>query len=308
MSKVSVITPVYNGEKYLEKTVFSILAQDYELELIIIDDGSTDKSSQILKSIQDGRIKYNYQKNTGKPVGPKNKGIGLAAGDFIAFCDQDDIWYKEKLKKQIAEYEAIEDRGNIGIIVCSTDLIDEKGKKIGQNKLTGEVLEQGKAFERLVCGNFISACSTIVPKKVIEEVGLMDESLNGVDDYDLWLRICRKYGILIVAEPLCAWRKTREALSADKSRLYEENEKIFEKLEALDKTDIVKIGHGKNIMRIIVSSILSDKDKKANQYIAKTSLYPVSVKGEYIIKLYRKNKQICKVALQFLRLVGRVSL
>ena len=98
---ISVIIPVYNREKTVKKAIDSVLAQTWkDMEIIVIDDGSTDKSAEVIKSIKDARIKYIYQKNAGA-CAARNHGLDLATGDIIAFHDSDDVWHKDKLEKQL---------------------------------------------------------------------------------------------------------------------------------------------------------------------------------------------------------------
>ena len=95
------IIPVYNREKTVKKAIDSVLAQTWkDMEIIVIDDGSTDKSAEVIKSIKDARIKYIYQKNAGA-CAARNHGLDLATGDIIAFHDSDDVWHKDKLEKQL---------------------------------------------------------------------------------------------------------------------------------------------------------------------------------------------------------------
>ena len=100
---VSVIIPVYNRVKYIYDCLESVLTQSYrKLEIIVIDDGSTDGTGSEIKKIQDKRIQYIYQENSGHPGMARNSGLKKAHGDYIAFLDSDDIWQPEKIEKQIA--------------------------------------------------------------------------------------------------------------------------------------------------------------------------------------------------------------
>ena len=100
MTLFSVIVPTFNSEATIEKTINSILDQDYpNLEILIIDNHSTDKTKEIIDSFEDKRVSFYLINNKGLPANSRNQGIDLAQGEYIAFCDSDDIWQKNKLRK-----------------------------------------------------------------------------------------------------------------------------------------------------------------------------------------------------------------
>ena len=155
-------------------------------------------------------------------------------------------------------------------------------------------------------GNFITACSAIFPRHIFDEVGSLDESLKGVDDYDLWLRIALKYGIIGISEPLCGWRQSKNSFSADKSKQYIEVEKIFDKLG--DKTEKIKVGHGKNMIRIITTSLLAKKYDIVSEYSKKIHRYPVSFKARIIIWISRLSHKFGRFFVIILQKLGMVNL
>jgi glycosyltransferase involved in cell wall biosynthesis len=305
---VSVVVAVYNGEKTLKMTIDSILSQTYkDIELMIVDDGSTDSSDAIIKAYNDPRIRVFSQKNSGSPAAPRNMGIKNAKGYLIAFCDQDDIWYPEKLAEQIGAYDSFREKESVGIIVCSAYLIDYSGKRIGQNILSfNGFLPKEVAYPKMLSGNFITSCSSVVPRDVISVVGSLDEELRGVDDYDFWLRITEKYGIIGIKGSLCAWRQDNESLSANKTKQYIETEKIFTKLA--DKTEEIRYGHGKNIFRIVISSLLGRDFENAEKYLEKVNDYPLSAKTKIIVRIAAFSQTIGYIFVSFLKLIGLVSL
>ncbi|MDD5693091.1 MAG: glycosyltransferase [Patescibacteria group bacterium] len=308
MVRASIITATYNGEKYLRKTIESLLDQsEKDLELLIIDSDSEDGTVNLVKSYSDKRIKLYSHENTGGPAAPRNTGIAEAKGDFIGFCDQDDLYYPEKIEKQINAYKECEKKDKVGIIISSADLIDESGKIIDHNIKPFEgFMDSKSAHDLLLKGDVITACSALVPKKVLDEVGYLDETLIGVDDYDLWLRISEKYGILTIKEPLCAWRQSASSLSANKTKQYIETEKIFQKLK--DETEEIRVGHGKNLMRIFISMVLDRNLNEAKEYRDKIREYPVSKKMKMLIKTFDLSRNLSYYQLCFLKKVGKVSL
>ena len=125
---VSIITPCYNGAKYVAETIESVINQTYKKwEMIIVDDGSKDKSAEIIKTYvnKDSRIKYIYQNNAGSAAA-RNNGIRRAQGQYIALLDADDVWHKDFLEKQIAFIK----KNNAVCVYCSYSKIDDHSRSI----------------------------------------------------------------------------------------------------------------------------------------------------------------------------------
>lgn len=184
---VSVVVPVYNGAAYLTDTVNSILNQDYvNFELILVDDGSSDNSFALMKELsnKDERIKI-FSKENGGVACARNYGINKALGEFIAFCDQDDLWLPIKLSKQIPLFN----NDYVGLVFCGA-IIDNniQGKK-SYTLLPQE--HKGKVFHRLIKQNILTCCTAIVRRKYLIEVDGFDDDrgLMGVDDWHLWLKL-----------------------------------------------------------------------------------------------------------------------
>jgi len=310
--KVSVLMAVYNGGQTLRETIESILAQTHhDLEILAVDDGSTDDSAQIIKSFVDPRIKYFKIKNSGSPAAPRNYAIKNSSGEIFALCDQDDIWYPEKIEKQLKKYEQSKFRDKIGIIHCRADYIDGVGQKIGESEKTKEgFIEQESAFREMVFGNYIRACSAIIPKDIIKEIGNFNEKLHGNDEYDLWIRITEKYGTLGLSEKLCAWRRFDQSYSINVSRVYEENEKIFAQFEKKQgyNSELIKIGHGKNINRVMVAAILEGNKERAIKFAQKAKGYPVSLKGKIVSFFALTSYTTTEKVLKFYQKKGKISL
>ncbi|MHC4268497.1 MAG: glycosyltransferase family 2 protein [Planctomycetota bacterium] len=173
---VSVIIPVYNGETYLVEAVESIHRQNYEpIEIIIVDDGSTDKTSQIVKNIK-GNVNYVYQKNRG-PAAARNRGIQLAKSQFLAFLDADDLWPENKLQMQ---FEHLEKDSFVKIVMGHIQLQCLRLLE-GNNKRYH--------FEKFANPFFtFSFGAGLFRKSVFSKVGLLDESLRYSEDVDWFLR------------------------------------------------------------------------------------------------------------------------
>jgi glycosyltransferase involved in cell wall biosynthesis len=210
MEKVSIIIPTYNSDKFLYETIESVLAQTYHnYEILIIDDGSTDNTKEVLKPFKD-KIKYIYQKNSGGPAKPRNIGIKKATGKYIAIFDSDDIMMPQKLDQSV---KFLENEPNVGMVFTNFMKINEKGqqysgthlvtykmfcklnkKKVGDAKY---IIKGKDAFETLFFENYIGTSGVIVRKEIFSKVGLFNENVThgGLEDRDMWFRICRFYDI-----------------------------------------------------------------------------------------------------------------
>lgn len=207
--KVSVIMSVYNGEKYLREAVESILNQTFrDFEFIIINDGSTDKSGEILEEYakKDSRVRLSHQENMGLTKS-LNRAIRLAKGEYIARMDADDISLPQRLEKQVRFLNK-----NPEIVLVGTGYyeIDASGKIIGRKTPPSSLSELKKI---LVKYNPFFHASVVIRRKVLEKVGLYDEKMIYAQDYDLWLRIGGKFKVANLPYILMKKRYTEKMLS-----------------------------------------------------------------------------------------------
>lgn len=213
---VSIVTPTYNHEKYIAQCIESVLAQTYDnWEQIIIDDGSSDRTSEIIKKYKDSRIHYIRQENLGiwQLAKTYNKALDLSRGDFIAILEGDDCWPEDKLEKQLPYF-------NNNKVVLSWGrgiLIDANSKIIGeispQNFDRYQEIYQntppGMALRKLLLTNFLNPTVTvIVRRKALIEIGGFKQP-SGVPyvDFPTWLEICLKGEFCFVNETLGYWRR-----------------------------------------------------------------------------------------------------
>ncbi|MEH6625335.1 MAG: glycosyltransferase family A protein [Motiliproteus sp.] len=198
---ISVVVPVYNGVDYLEKTVQSILKQSLrDFELVLINDGSQDESQKLLErlSSEDSRVKVFHKENGGVACA-RNYGIGKSTGEFIAFCDQDDLWHTEKLAKQLPLFED----SQVGLVYCGAVI---EHTNLGKKSEPGfESKHRGDIFDQLIQQNMITCCSAIARKTMLQQCGGFDDdrSLMGVDDWHLWLKLALICKADFVEEHLC---------------------------------------------------------------------------------------------------------
>ena len=216
-SLVSAVTATYNMGQHIGKAVQSVLGQTYEnLEMHIIDDGSTDDTERVLRRFRsDPRVNYHYQKNSGQAVA-KNKGIRLAKGEHVAFLDADDMWLPRKLEKQMPLFG----RGkNIGVVYSDELYMDENGNVLPER--SKKKYFRGSITEKLFLDNFVNFNSTVVRKECFERVGLFDESLRMSIDWDLWLRISTEYEFEYLDEPTIQYRRWGGQMSRNFDVRYE---------------------------------------------------------------------------------------
>lgn len=216
---VSVILAAYNGVRYIEETIRAVLAQTHAaLELIVIDDGSTDGTWELVNRLRaaDPRIVYAFQPN-GRQGRARNNGIRRARGALIAFCDQDDLWVEDKLEVQLRALARTKDVGVVfsdGFLFKDDDVADES-RTFGT--LSG-VFDGPEMFRLLFVANRVPILSALVRKEALLRVGLLNEdpAIQNCDDWDLWLRLARSGArFLGLAERLVRYRLHAQQASSD---------------------------------------------------------------------------------------------
>lgn len=215
---VSVIIPAYNAAATIRLTIQSVLEQTYpNFEILVIDDGSFDGTSDVVKKLLagDDRIKLMKQENQGVAAA-RNSGIRHARGDYIAPLDADDLWFPEKLEKQVAVMN--EGPSTVGLVYAWSFQIS--GDQGPQN-LTKGWEEEGSVFLPLLLGNFLSnASSPLISRKCFDHIGMYNLDFlkfdaQGCEDWDLYLRIAEHYEFRNVPEHLTAYRLSKQSMSAD---------------------------------------------------------------------------------------------
>ncbi|MCA9468792.1 MAG: glycosyltransferase family 2 protein [Nitrospira sp.] len=215
---ISVIIPVYNGERYIGQAVRSVLAQTWlPHEIIVIDDGSTDKTRETLEPFW-GQIQYLFQPNQG-PSAARNAGIKVAQGDLICFLDADDLWTPEKLEVQLMFMQANPETAMVfadheefnreGLVLAS--YLREKRKAFLAFPVEPGTVDG--AFGKLVIENFISTPTVMLRKCCLERAGVFDEKIRSVEDRDLWMRISASFPIACIPRILCKRRMHGENIS-----------------------------------------------------------------------------------------------
>jgi glycosyltransferase involved in cell wall biosynthesis len=209
--------PAFNAERFIGQTLDSVLCQTYEhFEVIVIDDGSTDRTPEIVREYarRDSRIRLHLQSNLG-PSGARNSAIAESRGEFIAPLDADDIWYPEKLRKQVDCM--LRSGPQAGVVYTWTVYLDEAGSLTGGYSAR---TEEGRVYLRLLCSNFIATGSVpLIRRSCLSECGGYRPEFVGLEDKELFLRIAERYEFRVVPEFLVAYRLVRGSTSHAYARI-----------------------------------------------------------------------------------------
>jgi glycosyltransferase involved in cell wall biosynthesis len=234
---VSVVTATYEMGDYVAEAVRSVLAQDHaNLECIVVDDGSTDHTPEVLAALaaEDPRVQVIRQDNAGQTVA-KNRGWRAARGEFLGWCDADNRWRPGKLRRQL---EAFREHPRVGVVYGDLQLIDGEGR----DRETPPIRRySGQITGKLLIDNFVTFNTTLLRRSLMEQMGGFDENLRMGIDYDLWLRISVDHEFLHLAEPLVDYRIWGGQMS---HRTEERMENFFRLLEHFLATHPDKISAG----------------------------------------------------------------
>jgi glycosyltransferase involved in cell wall biosynthesis len=233
--RVSIILPVYNGSRYLRTCIDSIIGQrESDFELLIGDDRSTDRSSEIIASYRHPRVRW-FQNEQNQGLFPNlNQLLHRAKGELIRFVCQDDILRRECLEHEIAFFD---EHPSIGMSYCKASVIDEEGETVEKWRLSDLPDVLAPTFARAclyyygcIPGNLSTVC---VRRKTLEKVGLFDEGYRVSGDYELWTRICGQQPMGVIHRHLVSLRRHNKQLSRARSSgalFVKENRMIREKL------------------------------------------------------------------------------
>ncbi|MCL1464460.1 glycosyltransferase [Argonema galeatum] len=214
MPLISVIVPVFNGEKTILVTIESVLKQTFtDFEVIIVNDGSQDATLDIVSCIQDPRSKVFSYPNSGANVS-RNRGFYHANSEFIAFLDADDIWTTDKLE---AQFRALQDNPQAAVAYSWCDFVDESGKFLHRGSYSTVT---GNVCEKLLLGDFLdNGSNPLIRRQAFSEVGGFDESLPAAQDWDLYLRLAARYNFVAVPSTQILYRVSANSISSNVYRL-----------------------------------------------------------------------------------------
>ncbi|WP_315077731.1 glycosyltransferase [uncultured Clostridium sp.] len=276
---VSIIVPTYNNEKYIESALQSIFNQTYkDIEIIVVDDGSTDNTSEVLKKYTN-KIIY-IKKENGGVASARNLGLNIANGEYIAFLDADDLYDKNKIEKQVKILKKCRD---IDVIYNNADVIDENSKYINTLRSEGVYKNKNNFLCMMLTRQLIPAPASIMLRKKCLEDGIRynDNYLNA-EDYDFILKLAERYKYEYIDESLYLYRRHKKNLTNNHNN------------QLKSEIDIIKALGIEKIKFFINSSTFRKTEKKiilAKIYM-KMEMWNEAKKVLEIIKLKRKNKLI----------------
>ncbi len=211
MPTISIIIPAYNAERTILETIASVQQQTFsDFELIVINDGSTDRTLEVLQSIQDERLKIFSYENGGLPTA-RNRGISHASGEFIALLDADDLWTPDKLELQLA---ALQQHPEAGVAYSWTYFMNEK--EGGRSFHPCEpVFFEGNVYAKLLIGDFIyNGSNTLIRRQAIDSVGEFDPALKSCEDWEYWVRLAAHWNFVLVPKHQIFYRRFSGAMSS----------------------------------------------------------------------------------------------
>lgn len=197
---VSVVIPTYNRASLVQRAIESVRQQTYEnLEIIVVDDSSTDETPEVVPTIDDPRVEYVRHETNRHGAAARNTGVKYASGEYVAFLDDDDEWYPKKIEKQVKALD--ESPEEVAMIYCWADVYREG--HTNNPVAASEPTVSGEIFEETLTSNPIGATSTLViDSEALETVGGFDEDLERGQDSDLIRRIAANYRVDYVPERL----------------------------------------------------------------------------------------------------------
>ncbi|MBI9070037.1 MAG: glycosyltransferase family 2 protein [Melioribacteraceae bacterium] len=222
---ISVVIPTYNRAFIIKKCLDSVLEQTFHnLEVLVVDDGSTDNTKEVVESINDSRINFIESEKNGGACAARNIGINAAKGDYIAFLDSDDYWLKDKLEKQI---NCLKDSGDdTTIIHCGYERRDvDSGELVGKRIVYNDV--QKEVFSNL--GAAPGTPSLLIKRDILLEIGGFDENLPAHQETELAIRLAKKYNFKLVDEYLAVATVNHTRISSNPVNRINAKEIIYHK-------------------------------------------------------------------------------
>lgn len=227
MSLISVIVPAYNAATTIKETLDSVCRQTLSnIEIIVINDQSTDATLDCIAQLKDSRLKV-FSYPHGGVSASRNRGIACAESEFIAFLDADDIWTEDKLECQV---QALQHNPDAALAYSWTDYLDESGRFLRSGD---HVSWNGDVYQHLLVRNFLdNGSNPLIRKEVLVSVGGFNESLSCGEDWELWVRLAARYPFVVVPRPQVLYRLSASSASANIAQMEAQGLKVIERVFA----------------------------------------------------------------------------
>ncbi len=226
LPSVSVVIPTYNRAGKLRRAVQSVLCQNYpSFEIVVVDDGSTDNTEAVVRAFSDERIRYVRMPTNMGANAARNMGIRAATADFVAFQDSDDEWLADKLLKQMRVF--IASPPDVGVVYGGFIRCD--GKQTSYVPGNDVKKHSGHLLDELLGGNFVGTPTAIVRRESLLKVGLFDEKLPRLQDWELFIRLARQYRFVCIDEPLVVEYHDADCITSDGAAHFGAIKAILEK-------------------------------------------------------------------------------
>ena len=290
---ISVIIPTYNRVDLIERAIYSVLNQTYkDIEVIIVDDASTDNTQNVIESLEDQRIRYIRLDNNGGACHARNIGIINASGYYISFLDSDDQWASTKLEEQYQFMKEI-----IAEVVACNYWYEKNGMK---RLAVPESHMNHFSYNELLYENSVTTGAILISKRALEEVGYFDENMPRYQDWDIVLRLAKIYTIYFVNKPLMTlyFQNVSISSSTSKEKKYYALEQMYKKNEIeliKDKRAHAHICWSMGLYSLYTRNVRFDLLKKGINLdgfnVRRFLIYCATKLGckEFVKKLYGKN-------------------
>lgn len=236
VTMVSIILPVYNGEKYIAQAISSVLQQTYtDFELIVVNDGSTDQTKDEVLKFDDSRIIYIEQKNQG-PSAARNYGMSFGKGKYFAFIDADDLYKPNKIEEQV---KVLKKNGDIAVVYNGYLEIDENHSIIKEIGSEHVYKERENLLAMMLFRPIITAPSSIMIRRICYEAGhKYDENYKHGEDYKLLIELLKEYNFFYIPKPLYLYRRHQFNLTNEHEKQIRAESRV---LATIKDDEIVKI-------------------------------------------------------------------
>lgn len=300
--KVSVLVPTYNRAHLLDRCLNSILFQTYQnFEIIVVDDGSTDNTKEIINRFKDQSIRYFRHKQNRGEGAARNTGLKEARGDYIAFLDSDDEWLPEKLEKQMKIFERLSEK--VGIVYTDSWKINGNLKQYWHppHIMPEDKIVYNQALERVR----IQIGTVVIKRECFDKAGMFDERFVRLVDREFFIRVSAYYYFYHIEEPLLNYYRTEDALTSDRTTLVSSYELLLKKhpYKLIGNNRILS----KDLYEIGKMLFQDGKLKQGRGYLIKAvKLYPFNMKRMFVLFISLFGERVYSMLLNLKRSAKRL--